>query len=501
RELVGLPTSSRNFTQMLVIEPGVSADISELLSNDNASISPSVNGARTTNNSFSFNGIDVTNLLCCNNRINGSRGTIAEGGGTLSRNIAPAPETLQEVKLQTSLYDAATGRNGGGNFQLISKGGTNEFHGTIYHFLQNDKLIANDFFFNRAEIERPVLRRNEGGFTIGGPIVQNKTFFFGSYQFTRAQTAFVDEASNTRRMPRDLTDDRSDAGINAFATAIGVEDVADINPISRSFLKAQFPDGSYLIPSGANGFNCALKKKFESCQVLSVIPATYEQDQFSINIDHQLTGENKLSGRYFFSDQPSNDPLAGSRALTRFERVENTRQYTFSLTDTHIFSTTLINEFRGGFFRNRNDTAAVAHFTNAEFGINNPLASIRPDLGRMRIRTPKDVGDEFDFGTPGDQTLDVQNTFTYGDTLSFSKGRHSIKVGGEYRHSQLNGALQEDQNGDWRIDNSWSKFLTVGKPDKRDERGSSTIFRSTMVRPFGATGCATTVCSWPTTGR
>jgi hypothetical protein len=103
KELEALPTSARNITQLLAIEPGVSADISELLSNDNASISPSVNGARTTNNAFVFNGIDVTNMLCCNSRINGSRGTIDAGGGTLSRNIAPAPETLEEVKLQTSL--------------------------------------------------------------------------------------------------------------------------------------------------------------------------------------------------------------------------------------------------------------------------------------------------------------------------------------------------------------------------------------------------------------
>ena len=95
KELDALPTSARNFTQLLVIEPGVSADISELLSNDNASISPSVNGARTTNNSFVFNGVDVTNLLCCNSRVSGSAGTVENNGGSLSRNIAPAPETLQ----------------------------------------------------------------------------------------------------------------------------------------------------------------------------------------------------------------------------------------------------------------------------------------------------------------------------------------------------------------------------------------------------------------------
>ena len=128
----------------------MSADISELLSNDNASVSPSVNGARTTNNSFVFNGVDVTNLLCCNSRVSGSAGTVDNNGGSLSRNIAPAPETLQEVKLQTSLYDAATGRNGGGNFTLVSKSGTNEFRGTAYYYNQNDRLMANDFFFTAS---------------------------------------------------------------------------------------------------------------------------------------------------------------------------------------------------------------------------------------------------------------------------------------------------------------------------------------------------------------
>jgi hypothetical protein len=221
KELDALPTSARNFTQLLVIEPGVSADISDLLSNNNASISPSVNGARTTNNSFVFNGIDVTSMLCCNSRTNPTNGTIDEGGGTLSRNIAPAPETLQEVKLQTNLYDAATGRNGGGNFTLVSKSGTNTLTGSAYYYHQNDALIANDWFFNRAGIERPELRRHEFGATVGGPIVKDKTFFFASYQRTDARTSFVDEASNTIRMPRLLTDDRSDAALNRLLEGSG----------------------------------------------------------------------------------------------------------------------------------------------------------------------------------------------------------------------------------------------------------------------------------------
>ena len=141
------------------------------MTNGNGNQSPSVNGTRTTSTSLFFNGVDATN--------------ITSNEGSLNGNIAPAPETLSEVKLQTSLYDASTGRSGGGNFQLITKSGTNQFHGSAYYYLQNEKFNANDFFFNKDGIDRPKARRNEGGFTIGGPIIKDRFFFFGGYQHTR----------------------------------------------------------------------------------------------------------------------------------------------------------------------------------------------------------------------------------------------------------------------------------------------------------------------------
>jgi hypothetical protein len=496
KELDSLPTSARNFTQLLVIEPGVSADISELLSNDNASISPSVNGARTTNNSFVFNGVDVTNLLCCNSRVTGSAGTIENGGGSLSRNVAPAPETLQEVKLQTSLYDAGTGRNGGGNFTLVGKSGTNAFRGAAYYYNQDDGLMANDFFFNRANIEKPILRRHEGGGTIGGPLIRNKTFFFGSYQRTQAETSYVDEASNTVLLPRALTDDRSDAGINAFAAAIwnpihGPVNFNVINPISRTLLKAQFDDGSYLIPSGDGGLNCRRSgtQLFESCQVVSVIPATFEQDQFTTNVDHQLTASHRFSGKFFFSNQPSRDPLANGNALTRHEREDTTYQRTFSFTDLHVFSPTVVNEFRGGFFRNRNDSDPVAYFTNAEFGIQNPLDAQVPDLTQITIRGDRDVGGQLRVGTLADGTriYDRQTTFTIGDTLTFSKGRHSIRAGGEMRRHHLDGDLREGQNRRHNF-RSWFDFLTVGYRNPSDGNRARQISDSSIT--FGETARA-----------
>jgi hypothetical protein len=122
QELLEVPTSTRSFTHLLSAESGISAELPPVLTNGNGNISPSVNGTRTTSTSLSFNGIDATNLT--------------SNEGSLSNNISPAPETLQEVKLQTSLYDASTGRSGGGNFQLITKSGTNQFHGTVDWYVQ-----------------------------------------------------------------------------------------------------------------------------------------------------------------------------------------------------------------------------------------------------------------------------------------------------------------------------------------------------------------------------
>ena len=189
-QLVSVPTSTRSFTQLLTAEAGVNSDLSPVLTNGNGNQSPAVNGTRTTSTSLFFNGIDATN--------------ITTNEGSLNDNIAPAPETLQEVKLQTSLYDASTGRSGGGNFQLITKQGGNKFNGSVYYYLQNEKLNANDFFFNKEGIDRPKARRNEAGFTLGGPIIKEKFFFFGSYQYTDAITGFVPTARSTTVLPRAL---------------------------------------------------------------------------------------------------------------------------------------------------------------------------------------------------------------------------------------------------------------------------------------------------------
>ena len=295
--------------------------------------------------------------------------------------------------------------------------------------------MANDFFFNRAGIEKPILSRHEGGGTIGGPIIRNKTFFFGSYQRTQAETSFVDEASNTVLLPRALTDDRSDAGINAFAAAIWAPSaragqLRRHQPHLAGAAEGQVsPTARYLIPSGNGGLNCRRNgtQLFESCQVISVIPATFEQDQFTTNVDHQLTTANRLSGKFFFSNQPSRDPLANGNALTRFEREDTTYQRTFSLTDLHIFSPSVLNEFRAGFFRNRNDSDPVPvlherRVRHPESASTRRCPDLTPDQHPRATATWEAAPCS---GTPADGTriYDLQTTYTIGNTLTMTQGQ------------------------------------------------------------------------------
>ena len=181
-EIEAVPTSTGSFTHLLSSEAGVSADLPPVLTNGTGNISPSVNGTRTTSTSLFFNGIDATNLTT--------------NEGAMSDNISPASDMLEEIKLQTSMYDASTGRSGGGNFQLVTRSGTNALRGSAFASLQHENMNSNDFFYKKDGIEKPKARRNEGGFTVGGPLRRNRIFFFGGYQHTQAETGFVPTASS-----------------------------------------------------------------------------------------------------------------------------------------------------------------------------------------------------------------------------------------------------------------------------------------------------------------
>jgi hypothetical protein len=146
KTIVSLPLANRNFSQILALSPGVVVEIPDAGAFGINTQNVSVNGAKTTANNFQFDGIDANNLS-----ENSASGFPPEAGIAI-----PAPDTIAEFKVQTGMYDAGYGRSAGANVDLVSKSGTNEFHGSLWEFFRNDALDANDFFLNRNGQPRPI---------------------------------------------------------------------------------------------------------------------------------------------------------------------------------------------------------------------------------------------------------------------------------------------------------------------------------------------------------
>ncbi|MGH9335456.1 MAG: carboxypeptidase regulatory-like domain-containing protein, partial [Vicinamibacteria bacterium] len=318
RELEQVPSGTRNYTHLLATTAGVSSDLPPVAVNDTGSISPSVNGARTTSNSLMFNGIDVTSLL--------------SNTGSLDDNIVPAPETIEEVKLQTSLYDASVGRAGGGSFQIVTKSGANSLSGSGYTFLQHENFASNEYFADRFGLEKPRARRYESGFNAGGPLKADKVFVYGSYQRTNAETGFVPTARSRALIPaalRLISGPRTAENIvSAFQSLNPTFNLGpgDISPVALAILNTQNPiTGDFLIP-GASGDIVSNDRVVSIGQYgniggdplvehRQIVPAEFQQDQVASKVDLQLTSANRLSGSFFYSKFPSENPFPDPTTL------------------------------------------------------------------------------------------------------------------------------------------------------------------------------------------
>jgi hypothetical protein len=491
RELLQVPTATRSFTHLLSAEPGVSADLPPALVNGTGNISPSVNGLRTTSNSVQFNGIDATNL--------------SSNEGSLTDNIAPSPETLEEVKLQTSLYDASVGRSGGGNFQLITRSGSNGIHGSAYVFAQNDIFNANDFFYNRDGIERPTARRYEGGFTLGGPLVRDRVFFFGGYERTTAETGFVSTAQSLSHLPnalslisgertaQNLFDAFRQTNPN-FGTAIGLTSAANVSPIAVRLFNLRNPEtGEYVIP-GPQG-RAAIGTSADGTGnpltlVRNVFPASFEQDQFTTKLDYQVTEANRLSGAFFFSNFPGLDPFPDPSSLTSpFTLERDDKARTFALSDIHVFGPNVTNEARFGVFLLNNSRQLDQSFdelTNEAIGVPNPATFFDSREATTRLGHYVFRGPRISFGGPNDtyNTRD-QLSLSVANTLSWFRGNHSVRLGGEIKRHRYNTNLPEEQATEFEKFASFDQLL-MGLAQEGDTQFGFTdkSFRMTDVGWF-----------------
>jgi hypothetical protein len=489
-QLTRTPTSVRSFTGLLGSEAGVSSELSPVGVNGNGNISPSVNGTRTTSTSLFFNGVDATN--------------ITSNEGSLTDNISPAPETLQEVKLQTSLYDASTGRSGGGNFQLVTKSGGNQLSGSAYYYLQNKAFNSNEFFLEQSGNEKPRADRTETGFTIGGPIIKDKFFFFGGYQFTDANTGLVPTARTRTVLPLALSvlgNDRSPAAIaaafNQFNGCAGASclTAADISPVAvRIFNLRNAVTGGFYLPSISNfrplnivdqtgtgvyqfgqfgigpGITSrTLQRNNPLVEYISVEPSTFRQNQFTTRLDGQLGSNNTLSGTFFFSNFPGLDSFPDPNSLASPTTLQrNDRNRTLSIGDTHIFTPNWVSEVRFGYFylnntRSLTDDFSTGDFTNAAIGVANPASSFDTSVATTRLGhyIGRNNIANFSFGGPNDSfNRRKQVTFSIGDNVNWTWRNHNIKFGGEYKRHRFDTNLPEEQATEFEKFDSFTQLLT-----------------------------------------
>jgi Carboxypeptidase regulatory-like domain/TonB-dependent Receptor Plug Domain len=408
QEVHDLPLATRNFQQLLALSPGTNAALTISTELGRGDIDLNVNGQPGTSNNVIIDGIYANSI----------------GTDSTPNLSVPSPDSIQEFIVQTSLYDATTGRNTGGNVALITKSGSNQFHGTAYGFLRATELNANDFLSKEAGLNRGTDDRNVFGGTLGGPIIHDKTFFFISYQGQREHNEIcLTSCTFVNNIPSLLTNDRSTAALTAMAAAYGAP---LLNPTSLALLQAKLPDGQYAIPSAGRG-----PVIDGTVSTLLRGLSTYKDDQFDTNFDHTFGDKDHFSGKFFFEDSPefqANSFFPAANTLQSPGYGSNVDFYNrlLSLNETHAFNASWINDARFGFSRIRAFTSPQEPFTNSQFGITNPLAAQFPGMSTIEVAGLFTLGSE-----PLADEQSVVETFQWSDYVTWNKGRHTIRFGGD----------------------------------------------------------------------
>jgi len=436
-----LPLVTRNFTQITGLSPGVNVGVYNAgeLGNGGTALSQLgkstdgiyVHGARSYDNNWQLDGISVSDV---------------QGSGAISGGIPiPNPDSLEEFKVQTGLYDAAFGRGLGANVSVITKTGGNSFHGTVFEFLRNDFLNANDFFLNRTGQPRPELKQNQFGASIGGPVKKNKVFFYTSYQGTRqinglaaGQTRIACKASLSEPP---ITDDRSPAALGSlFGGMKGAQggvavlpDGSNINPVALALLNFKLPDRSFLIPTPET---LDSTKPFASRGFSTFAqPCDFAEDQGLASLNSNISQKSRLAGRFFIAKNNQSVTFPAlfnpSGNIRGFTSPGNSDFVVLSLAHTYVLSNFSLNEARIGFVRTKTKMGAEAPFKWSDVGVLESEMNRNNELPSLGILGSVAMGSVI-------PRTDTQNSFVLGDTFSFFKGAHSVKFGGSLTRLQDN---------------------------------------------------------------
>ena len=447
RRISELPLNGRNFIQLAYLGPGanggqtgtnVSGGVFE---NERANEAVSVNGLRVSNNNFLLNGVD-------NNEF-GLGGVI----------VLPPPDAIQEFRTEENSMSAEFGR-GGAAVNVVLKSGTNQIHGGAYEFIRNDKLDAVNYF-NQGQ--QP-FKRNQFGAFLGGPIKKNRTFIFGDYEGSRLRESnpFISTVPTDAERAGDFSD-RLTGDTFSPCTTPRPADTFDTGTIFDPYSTHDYTcadggvvslrnpiSGTNIIPAGsinAVGQNVA---NFYPQANLPGLTNNYlanqnhanSQDSFDIRFDHRFREQDQMFASYSFGDVRSQRPgplgplWGGSDCCPS---ASNSRAQHFGLGFTHTFSPQLLNDLHGGYFRYAIN-ALPFNFGNSigtdQLGIPNANRTTDPNstgLTNIDIAGFTPLGDSLYLPEHA-----FENIYQIADTLTWIRGRHSLKFGIDFRRQQRN---------------------------------------------------------------
>ena len=463
---VELPLNARDTYQLLQLQPGVQSELgSDLFYGSDQPGVVSVNGGRGRSNNYTVNGGDANDQFV---NLPG---------------VQPSPDTIEEFRVLTNSFDAEFGRNSGAVVNVVTKSGTNTFHGDLYEFFRNNVLNARGFF----DTAKPDFKQNQFGATLGGPIRKDRTFFFASYEGRRIRQGTPSPAfpvptaaerggdfSAGAPFAGTLTDStvsdllNSRPGCAPAVAAGGGAPIAPGNAYSDIFPNNYIPPQCF-DPTALDLMNQFVPKpNLNGAEYHSVPTAREYGDQFTGRIDHKISDHQQFNAYYYFSDQFYTQPFSffqGAGAnVPGFGGLYNSRYQQWNLTHTWVISPTTVNELRFAAFREAQGEFNHPQHTNLVqascanlpadqcfFDPSNPELGITPNLGAGHEGVPfLTVSGGFALGNNYEGELpQIGNTFQGMDNLSKVVGSHSLKFGVDARRQRFDQLLYFNVNGDF----------------------------------------------------
>lgn len=489
RAVTELPLNGRNFLQLNLLVPGVNQGVKGS-QNQTQGGSISVNGAREQANNFLLDGMDNNDLA-----IN-------------QYSVALDPDAILEFKVQASTYTAEFGRSPGGQINVATRSGTNEFHGVLYEYLRNAKLDAKNFFdIPTAPI--PPYKRNQFGGSFGGPIKKNKTFFFGNYEGTRIRQSITKVSTvPTEAMKSGDFSSLLGAAIGTDAEGRTIYAGEIFDPTTLHYVNGQpVRDpfvGNIIPPNMISPVGAAVANLFPNPntgfassygQFTASPTARDDLDQFTVRVDHSFNEQTTLFARYSFTTENrlnTFDPFCSLTNIPGYGCNTLNGGQNAVVNVTHIFSPTKINEFRGGYNRTRGGIFSQNEGTDYSTQLGIAGTSRSPlDFGYPTIAVTG-----FDqLGDAGNLPQDRHdNTYEVSDSFSWVLGSHSIKFGADVRRFQLNLLFDSNARGTLTFDPFYTSepVLQGGAVENLPNTGNALAdlllgvpYQSSISRSFG----------------